>query len=224
MPTCSATSPCVGGDRPDRGDRPGPRRRRDARAVGRSACRRCRIHRRRHRAGRGRSVRGSGTRCSTGPSTRTLGRLIDPSVGGLELGLGVVGGLLTGAYVASLLGAPLGRWLHLAALPGPVRARGRQADPHPDRLWAGPPEHGSVGDGIPRRGAVGSLAPALPSNPSQAYEGIATLAILLVLTLVVMFAVSKGVMDACSISPSVSGRWRGSPSRPPGAIRSSPSV
>ena len=44
-------------------------------------------------------------------------RLLDPSIGGLELGLAVVGGFLTGSYVASLLGPSVGRWLHLAALP-----------------------------------------------------------------------------------------------------------
>src|SRR6478736_1886606 len=43
------------------------------------------------------------------------GQLLDPSVGGLDLGLAVVGGFLTGCYVASLLGASIGRWLHLAA-------------------------------------------------------------------------------------------------------------
>ena len=43
--------------------------------------------------------------------------LFDPSVGGLELGLAVVGGFITGSYVASLLGSPVGRWLHVAMAP-----------------------------------------------------------------------------------------------------------
>ncbi len=43
--------------------------------------------------------------------------LIDPAVGGLELGLAVVGGCLTAAYVGSLLGAPIGRWAQLLAVP-----------------------------------------------------------------------------------------------------------
>jgi phosphatidylglycerol---prolipoprotein diacylglyceryl transferase len=113
-------------------------------------------------------------------------RLLDPSVGGLELGLAVVGGTLTGAYVASLLDAPVGRWLHLAALPilfalGAGKATmiltgAGQGQPS-DAIWAtaylGP-------------GPWASLAPAIPSTPSQALEGSATLVILVVLTAAVM--------------------------------------
>ena len=54
-------------------------------------------------------------------------RLLDPSIGSLELGLAVVGGILTGSYVASLLGASVGRWQYLARLPVTIRPRGRQA-------------------------------------------------------------------------------------------------
>ena len=46
-----------------------------------------------------------------------LSALFDPARGGLDLAAGVLGGLLTGTYVASLLGAPVGRWAHLLALP-----------------------------------------------------------------------------------------------------------
>ncbi|MGH2473649.1 MAG: prolipoprotein diacylglyceryl transferase family protein, partial [Candidatus Limnocylindrales bacterium] len=47
-----------------------------------------------------------------GPST-----IADPSVGGLELGLGVIGGVVTAGVVAGVLGAPLGRWAHLLSIP-----------------------------------------------------------------------------------------------------------
>src|SRR5262245_66257353 len=43
--------------------------------------------------------------------------VLDPAVGGLELGLAVVGGVATGAIVALLLGAPVGRWAHHATIP-----------------------------------------------------------------------------------------------------------
>lgn len=113
-------------------------------------------------------------------------RLLDPSIGGMDLGLAVVGGFLTGSYVASLLGASVGRWLHLVAVPvlfalgagklTTVLAGSGQGLPS-DADWAtaylGP-------------GPWGSLVPALPSQPSQAYEGIATLAIVVALTLVLM--------------------------------------
>ncbi len=61
-----------------------------------------------------------GGRSGTGYSTPIFeasppARCLDPAVGGMELGLAVVGGILTGVYVASLLGAPIGRWLHVAA-------------------------------------------------------------------------------------------------------------
>ena len=109
--------------------------------------------------------------------------LFDPAIGGLELGLGVVGGCLTGAYVGSLLGAPVGRWAHTLALPLLVAlgagklamALGGSGQGWPlDAAWAtaylGP-------------GPWGSLAPELPSHPAQLYEGIASLILALVLLL-----------------------------------------
>ncbi len=108
----------------------------------------------------------------------SLDRLLDPTVGGLELGLAVVGGCITGVYVASLLDGSVGRWLHLSAAPilfvlgagklTMVLTGAGQGQPS-DHPWAtayfGP-------------GPWGSLLPALPSVPSQAIEGLATLAIL----------------------------------------------
>jgi len=43
--------------------------------------------------------------------------VVDLGHGGLELSLAVVGGTLTAALVVSLLGSPVGRWLHAAILP-----------------------------------------------------------------------------------------------------------
>ena len=121
------------------------------------------------------------------------GRLLDPSVGGMDLGLAVVGGFLTGCYVASLLGAPLGRWLHVAAAPvlfalgsgkltmvlaGSGQGMPSVADPATAYLGPGP---------------WGSLLPALPSVPSQALEGAGTLAILGVLTVVLMVGAFRGL-------------------------------
>ena len=109
--------------------------------------------------------------------------LFDPSVGGLELSLAVVGGLTTGGYVAHLLDAPVGRWLHVAILPlllalgagklTMLLGGAGQGDPS-DLPWAvafiGP-------------GPWSSLAPALPSHPAQAYEGLATLGLALVMAI-----------------------------------------
>jgi prolipoprotein diacylglyceryltransferase len=115
-----------------------------------------------------------------------LGAVFDPSVGSLELGLGVVGGVVTAGYVARLLGAPVGRWLHVAT--GPllfVLGAGKLA-----MVLTG------TGQGLPSEaawataysgpGPWGSLAADLPSLPSQAFEGIATLLLLAALTLILM--------------------------------------
>lgn len=112
------------------------------------------------------------------------GAILDPSSGGLELGLAVVGGLLTASSVAKLLGAPFGAWAQVAILPvlftlgaGKLTmvlggaGQGRPSDAPWATAFIGP-------------GPWSSLAPPLPSHPSQAYEGIATLAILLVMALI----------------------------------------
>lgn len=103
------------------------------------------------------------------------GRIVDPGTAGLDLAAAVVGGILSGSYVASLLGAESERWAHLAALPLLVA------------LGAGKLTMilGGSGQGLPLDagwataylglGPWGSLAPDLPSHPSQAYEGFATL-------------------------------------------------
>ena len=114
-----------------------------------------------------------------------LGRVVDPAQPGMDLAAGVVGGLLTGVYVASLLGTEVGRWAHIVALPLLVL------------LGAGKLTMvlGGSGQGLPLvepwstaflgPGPWGSLAPALPSHPSQAYEGLASLLFAAVLVVIV---------------------------------------
>lgn len=108
--------------------------------------------------------------------------VLDPGQGSLELALGVVGGTLSGAYVAGLLGAPIGRWLGVLSLPLMfVLGAGKLAM-----------ALGAAGQGQPAdlpwataylgQGPWSSLAPELPSHPSQVYEGIAVLAILASIT------------------------------------------
>lgn len=108
--------------------------------------------------------------------------LLDPAVGGMELGLALVGGLLTGAYVAGLLGASLGRWLHLAAAPALFALGAGKLTLVLTGSGQGKPSDLPWSTAYLDSGPWGSLAPTLPSHPSQAYEGIATLAILLVVT------------------------------------------
>jgi phosphatidylglycerol:prolipoprotein diacylglycerol transferase len=109
------------------------------------------------------------------------GAILDPSVGSLELSLAVVGGALTGAIVASLLDGKVGRWFHISALPvllviGTGKLAMVLGGTGQGQPWDGGWATAYLGDG-----PWGSLAPALPSHPSQAYEGIATIVVLVVL-------------------------------------------
>jgi prolipoprotein diacylglyceryltransferase len=100
------------------------------------------------------------------------GAIVDPGQGGLTLTLAVPLAILTGGLIARLLGAPVGRWLHAAALPmlfvlaagklvGVLGATGQGAPS--DLFWAtsyeGP-------------GPWGSLAAGMPSHPAQVYEAV----------------------------------------------------
>ena len=114
------------------------------------------------------------------------GAIVDPGVGSLELGVAAVGGALTGGIVALLLDGAVGRWFHIAALPVLVtlgagklamalggRGQGVPADAAWATAYVGP-------------GPWGSLAPEIPSVPAQALEGLATLAVLVLVMGVLM--------------------------------------
>ena len=113
-------------------------------------------------------------------------RLLDPAVGGLELGLAVVGGFLTGSYVASLLGAPVGRWLHLAAAPLLLGLAAGKLTMVLTGTGQGLPSDAGTATAYLGSGPWGSLVPALPSQPSQAFEGIVTFAILALVAIALM--------------------------------------
>jgi phosphatidylglycerol:prolipoprotein diacylglycerol transferase len=112
--------------------------------------------------------------------------ILDPAQGGLGLTLAVPFGILTGAFIARLLGAPVARWMHAAALPllfvlsagklvGVLGATGQGAPS--DLPWAtaylGP-------------GPWASIGAAVPSHPAQVYEAIIT-----ALAIVVLAALSR---------------------------------
>lgn len=102
------------------------------------------------------------------------GAIVDPGFGGLTLGLGVVGGLLSAAYVGRLLDVPLRAWAHVATLPllfGLAAAKVALA-------------LGGTGQGLPSDaawatayagpGPWGSLGPEVAAHPSQLYEALTT--------------------------------------------------
>jgi len=109
--------------------------------------------------------------------------VMDPAQGGLALGLAVAGGILGGIFIARLVGAPAGRWMHASALPLLfVLAAGKLSS-----VLAG------EGQGLPSAlawattyagpGPWGSLAPEVASHPSQVYEAIATTLVLVLVAL-----------------------------------------
>jgi phosphatidylglycerol:prolipoprotein diacylglycerol transferase len=114
------------------------------------------------------------------------GAIVDPSQGGLELTLAVPFGILTGAVIARLVGAPVARWMHAVAMPllfalaagKLVSALGANGQGAPSGVpWA----TAYIGPG-----PWDSLAADVPSHPAQVYE-----AALVLLALVLVTAVSR---------------------------------
>jgi len=112
--------------------------------------------------------------------TANPGAILDPGLGAMELAFGVVGGLVTGSYVASLLGAPVGRWWHTAVLPVLFVLGAGKLTMILGGAGQGDPSTAAWATAFLGPGPWGSLAPALPSEPSQAYEAGSTLVVLVV--------------------------------------------
>ena len=107
--------------------------------------------------------------------------IFDPGVGSLALTLGIVGGALTGGLVAALVEGGVGRWFHIATLPllagigagGFAMVYGGRGQ--------GQPFDGGLATAYLGPGPWGSLAPAVPSHPSQLYAAAAALVVLIVM-------------------------------------------
>jgi phosphatidylglycerol:prolipoprotein diacylglycerol transferase len=111
--------------------------------------------------------------------------ILDAGQGSLELGLAVVIGTLTGAYVASLLDAPIARWLHIAAVPALAGLSLGKVAMALGGSGQGAPSYAPWATAYVGPGPWGSLAPWIPAHPAQLYEA-ATSAIALVLLLVLL--------------------------------------
>lgn len=103
------------------------------------------------------------------------GALLDVSQGGLELSMAVAGGTLTAAAVGILIGMPVGRWLHAVALPLLLLLGLAKVAMVAGGSGQGLPSDFSLATRYTGVGPWGSLAPEVPSWPSQAIEAVATL-------------------------------------------------
>ena len=101
--------------------------------------------------------------------------------GSFQLSCAIVGGALTGAYVARVIEAPVGRWLNVAAVPVlAIVVIGKIG------MALGGAGQGSLSTNGPAtaylgEGPWGSLGPAIPAQPSQLYESGLTFAVLIIL-------------------------------------------
>jgi phosphatidylglycerol:prolipoprotein diacylglycerol transferase len=117
------------------------------------------------------------------------GGVLDIGQGAFELTMAVAGGILTGSIVARMLGTPVGRWLHAVTLPLLFALGAGKLAMVLGGSGQGLPFDGAWATAYVSPGPWGSLAPALPSHPAQAYEALATLVVLLV----VMASMALGV-------------------------------
>jgi phosphatidylglycerol:prolipoprotein diacylglycerol transferase len=113
--------------------------------------------------------------------------IVDPGQGSLALGLAVAGGVLGGVFIARLAGAPASRWMHATVLPLLfVLAAGKLAS-----VLAGDgqglPSDAAWATAYAGPGPWGSLAPEVPSHPSQVYEAIATTLVVVLVGLALRF-------------------------------------
>lgn len=108
------------------------------------------------------------------------GAIFDIAQGGFELSLAVVGGTLTAAAVAALLGAPVGRWMHALIIPLLLALAAGKAAMVLGGDGQGIPWDGNLATAYLGPGPWGSLAPAVPSHAAQAYEAGSTVVVLLV--------------------------------------------
>jgi prolipoprotein diacylglyceryltransferase len=86
---------------------------------------------------------------------------------------------VTASIVAGLLEAPAGRWMHALVLPMLLALAGGKAAMILGGGGQGQPWDGDWATAYAGPGPWGSLAPGIASHPSQAYEALATVAVLL---------------------------------------------
>ncbi len=108
-----------------------------------------------------------------------LRALLDPGQGSMELTLAVVGGTLTAVYVAALLDAPVGRWLHVAIAPLLLVLGLGKAAQALGGSGQGEATAAAWATAYAPPGPWGSPGAEIPAHPAQLYEAAMTAAVLL---------------------------------------------
>jgi phosphatidylglycerol---prolipoprotein diacylglyceryl transferase len=112
------------------------------------------------------------------------GTIMDAGQGSLELGLAVVVGTITGIYVTRLLEAPVGPWLHVAAVPVLAALALGKVAMALGGSGQGAPTEVAWATAYAGAGPWETLAPGVPAHPSQIYEaGTSGLALVLLMAL-----------------------------------------
>jgi len=110
--------------------------------------------------------------------------ILDPSQGSLTLAGGLAVGVLTALLVATILGSPARRWLGVAIVPLLLALGLGKLSMVLGGEGQGLPSVGEWATAYLGPGPWGSLAPQLPSEPSQVYEAVTTAGALIVVLLV----------------------------------------
>jgi prolipoprotein diacylglyceryltransferase len=100
--------------------------------------------------------------------------ILDASQGSLTLAGGVAGGVVTALLVAMILGAPVRRWLGVAIVPLLLALGLGKLAMVLGGAGQGLPSVGEWSTAYAGTGPWGSLAPQIPSDPSQVYEAVTT--------------------------------------------------
>jgi phosphatidylglycerol:prolipoprotein diacylglycerol transferase len=103
-------------------------------------------------------------------------RIVDPAQGGLSLLGAVLGGMVSAAYMASLLGLPVRRWLDVAAVAVLVGIGLGKLSLVLGGEGQGQPFAGAWALAFAGDGPWYSPAPGVPAHPAQVYEALWNLA------------------------------------------------
>jgi prolipoprotein diacylglyceryltransferase len=104
------------------------------------------------------------------------GKLFDPSVGSLSLLGAVIGGLVTGSYMARVIDAPVRRWADAAAVPLLLALGIGKLAQLLGGSGQGLPFDGGWAVAFTGAGPWVGPSPQMPSHPAQVYEGLWMLA------------------------------------------------